>query len=450
MSIPANANYQSWGRFPDVRPSGVVCQARDAALALDRSSGQTYLPFGNGRSYGDSCLNEGGTLIDCRNLDRIVSFDAKSGIVCCEAGVLLSDMLRLIVPQGWFLPVTPGTRFVTIGGAIANDVHGKNHHVAGTLGCHVRCFELIRSDGSRKICSPGKNADLFRATVGGLGLTGLITWAEIQLKPVRGAAIDQEVIRFSGLNDFFQLSDESAGTHEYTVAWIDSLASGDALGRGLFIRGNHAAQETKSMPILTDSRLEFPIEPPFPLLNRFTLKAFNTLYYRKQISRHKRAQVHYEPFFYPLDKIRKWYRLYGPKGLLQHQSVVPRANAIDVVGELLQRSMRAGAGSFLTVLKEFGSLSSPGMMSFPRHGVTLTLDFANRGASTLRLLDELDAVVRQAGGAVNPYKDARMSAENFQAFFPQWKEFSAYTDPCFSSSFWRRVTGREASLEHAA
>ncbi len=435
-----DATYQSWGRFPAARQSGVVPNHRDAPLPLDRASGNTYLPFGNGRSYGDSCLNDGGVLIDCRGLDRVIAFDATAGVLRCEAGVLLADILPLILPEGWFLPVTPGTQFVTVGGAIANDVHGKNHHVAGTLGRHVRRFELLRSDGSRRICSPRKNTEWFRATVGGLGLTGVITWAEIQLKPVANAAIEQEVIRFSGLREFFELSRESEVSHEYTVSWVDSLAGGAALGRGLFIRGNHAGEGAGPVPGAPGRPVEFPLDPPFPLLNRLTLRAFNTLYYRKQLSKQKRALVHCEPFFYPLDRVRKWYRLYGPKGLLQHQSVIPHEAGEAAVRELLERSLNAGAGSFLTVLKEFGPLPSAGMMSFPRPGVTLTLDFANRGRKTLALLDELDSVVREAGGAVNPYKDARMSAESFQAFFPQWRAFTAYADPCFSSSFWRRVT----------
>ncbi len=433
-------SYQSWSVFPIAQQSGVTLDNYNAPLPIDRASGNNYLPFGNGRSYGDCCLNDGGVLIDCRGLNRIIDFDAETGVLRCEAGVLLADILKLVLPKGWFLPVTPGTQLVTVGGAIANDVHGKNHHVAGTLGRYVRRFELLRSDGSRRICSPQENTTWFEATVGGLGLTGVITWAEIQMKPVANSAIDQEVIRFSGLRDFFDLSRDSENTHEYTVAWIDSLASGAALGRGLFIRGNHAGEDDGPVPEAPGKPINMPFNPPFPLINWFSLKCFNALYYRKQLARRKRSLVHYEPFFYPLDRIRNWYRLYGPKGLLQHQSVIPHEVGEEAVRELLERSMRAGAGSFLTVLKEFGSISSAGMMSFPRPGVTLTLDFSNQGKKVFVLLEDLDAVVREAGGAVNPYKDGRMSAESFQGFFPQWQAFSAYIDPRFSSSLWRRVT----------
>ncbi len=200
------------------------------------------LPYGNGRSYGDSCLNVGAALIQTRSLDRYISFDAEAGILVCEAGVLIGEILQLIVPRGWFVPVTPGTRFVTVGGAIANDVHGKNHHRTGTFARHVRRFELLRSDGSRRICSPTENADLFAATAGGLGLTGIITWAELGLRPIPGARLDVETIRFGGLDEFIALCADSDADYEYTVAWVDCLGRGKHLGRGLFQRGNHAAE----------------------------------------------------------------------------------------------------------------------------------------------------------------------------------------------------------------
>ncbi|MCZ6589743.1 MAG: FAD-binding oxidoreductase, partial [Alphaproteobacteria bacterium] len=212
---------------------------RSTALPTTET-GKSVLAYGNGRSYGDSCLNTGGVLIDCRHLDRFISFDDGNGVLRCEAGVLLADILDVAVPRGWFPPVSPGTRLVTVGGAIANDVHGKNHHRAGTFGCHLRCFELLRSNGDRLLCSPDENQEYFQATIGGLGLTGVVTWAEMQLKPISCAYIDQEVIRFHDLAGFFRLSEASDEEFEYTVAWIDCLAKGSSLGRGLFVRGNHA------------------------------------------------------------------------------------------------------------------------------------------------------------------------------------------------------------------
>ena len=282
--------YESWGRFPKATHDVVRMNWRDGALPPD--SGKSLLPFGNGRSYGDCCLNDDGILVDARGLDRFIGFDAATGILRCEAGVLLSEILELIVPRGWFLPVTPGTQFVTIAGAVANDVHGKNHHRAGTFGRHVKCFELLRSDGSRLRCSPAENPDWFRATVGGLGLTGLITWVELQLKAISGPLIDQEVIRYGRLEEFFRLSRESDATHEYTVAWIDCAAAGASLGRGLFIRGNDATggQDRRARAA---TRLSVPFDPPFALVNGPSLRLFNQLYYHKQRQERVRSTVHY-------------------------------------------------------------------------------------------------------------------------------------------------------------
>ncbi len=435
--------YQSWGRFTRNHQSAVVLTRRNDPLPIEANGG-SYLPFGNGRSYGDSCLNEGGTLFDCRGLNRVIDFDTDRGLIRCEAGVLLADILDLSVPNGWFLPVTPGTKFITLGGAIANDVHGKNHHIRGTFGCHVRAFELLRSDGERKICTPTNNASWYGATIGGLGLTGVVTWAEIQLMRIESDQIEETVIRFANLEEFLELVRVSDATHEYTVAWIDSLAGGDKLGRGLFIRGKHAARQGNLALVPKRGRsFSIPFTPPVAVINNTTLRLFNAAYYRRQLSTVRSRCVHYEPFFYPLDGIRAWNRLYGPKGLLEHQSVIPLSGGIEVIRELLNRTLNSGLASFLTVLKVFGSLASPGLLSFPRPGLTLALDFPNRGPSTLRLLDDLDAITRSAGGAVYPGKDGHMAPASFQAFFPQWRELVPFIDPKFSSSFWRRVTAAD-------
>ena len=437
----SEAAYQSWGRYPRCTHEAVCPDDRTQPLPLELHTDASFLPFGNGRSYGDSCLNDGGVLIDCRNLNRVIAFDEVAGVLRCEAGALFSDILALAVPHGWFLPVTPGTQYITLGGAIANDIHGKNHHRAGTFGRHVLRFELLRSDGTRRICSPRENAALFSATIGGLGLTGVITWAEIQMVSIRSSHVDQEIIRFNTLDTFFELSRQSAGGWDYTVAWVDSLARGAALGRGLFLRGNHAGSGPLHAPEQRQRPVDFPIDPSFPLVNRTSLRAFNMVYFHKQLSRCRLSTVPCTGFFYPLDRIGKWYRLYGRKGLLQHQCVIPHETGPDAVRRLLEISARSGTGSFLTVLKEFGDLKSPGLLSFPRPGVTLTLDFPNRGERTFSLLERLDEIVMAAGGAVNPYKDARMSADVFQRSFPDWQELEPFIDPRFSSSFWRRVTG---------
>ncbi len=291
--------YRGWGRWPSEPQRAVRLGWRDAGIPqLD----EPLLPFGNGRSYGDSCLNTGGTLLDARGLDRFIAFDPESGILCCEAGVLLSEILDLSLPEGWFLPVTPGTRFITIGGAIANDVHGKNHHKAGTFGRHVTAFELLRSDGSRLLCTPEENAELYRATIGGLGLTGLITWAEIRLQRIKGPWIAQEVIRYRDLAEFFALSRESDQGFDYTVAWVDCVTRGRGLGRGLFMRGNFTDDPTPP-PRLAEPRLRVPFDPPFTLINGLSLRLFNQLYYRKQWGDRVAGRVPIAPFFYPLDGV---------------------------------------------------------------------------------------------------------------------------------------------------
>lgn len=428
------ARYQSWGRYPS-EPQRAV---RPACAEL-AGTGRSILAFGNGLSYGDSCLNGAGTLLDTGSLDRILSFDAATGRLRAEAGVTLARILEHAMPQGWFLPVTPGTKHVTLGGAIANDVHGKNHHRRGTFGRHVLAFDLVRSTGERMSCSPSADTSLFSATIGGLGLTGLIAEAEIALSPIKSGLIDQETIRFGRLSEFLELAAESDRGFEYSVAWIDQLARGADLGRGLFIRGNHASEGPLAPPPLTP-RLTVPFAPPVSVINRPTLTAFNALYWRQQRMGLKATRVPVDPFFYPLDKIGAWNRLYGPRGLLQHQCALPMSAGLDAVAEMLRESQRAGEASFLTVLKVFGDMPSPGLLSFPRPGLTLTLDYANSGASTLRLLERLDEIVIAAGGAINPYKDARMSPRAFAASFPRWRELEAHRDPAFCSTFWRRVT----------
>ena len=433
--------FQSWGRYPPARQNTLRLRWAVDALPAPAAGGEKLLPYGQGRSYGDSCLNDGGTLLLTRGLDRFIRFDRDSGLLRCEAGVTLAEILRLIVPQGWFLPVTPGTKFVSVGGAIANDVHGKNHHGAGTFGCHVTRFELLRSDGSRMICSPQENAAWFAATVGGLGLTGLITWAEIRLKPIANPFVAVETTRFADLDEFFALSAAAEADYEYTVAWLDCLAGGRSFGRGLFVRGNHAAPQLSGLPPIAEPQgRTFPFDAPGWMLNNLSIRAFNSAYYHRQRGKTASGFRHFDPFFYPLDAVLAWNRIYGRRGFLQYQCAVPDDDGHKAIRSILEKIVASGLGSFLSVLKTFGGIPSPGMLSFPRKGVTLALDFPMRGAGTLTLLDELDAIVRQAGGAVYPAKDARMSPESFQAYFPRWHEFSQYIDPKFSSGFWRRVT----------
>lgn len=398
------------------------------------------LPFGLGRSYGDSCLNDGGDLLLTRALDHIIAFDAECGLIRCEAGVSLEELLQVIVPRGWFLPTTPGTKFVTIGGAIANDIHGKNHHRAGTFGCHVTKLELLRSTGERLICSPSENASWFAATIGGLGLTGLITWAEVQLRRIANSMIEVESLKFANLDEFLAISAESDEHFEHTVAWVDCLAKGASLGRGVFLRGNHAGPENQVLQLHRPPRLSMPVEFPDFALNHFTIQAFNTLYYARAGHAPSHQVVHYDPFFYPLDALSQWNRIYGRRGFFQYQLVVPFSDNQQAIRKVFARIAASGQGSFLAVLKTFGARPSPGMLSFPCPGVTLALDFPNQGQGTLALFTELDQIVLAAGGRIYPAKDARMTARTFQESYPRWQDFRQYIDPGFSSSFWRRVS----------
>ena len=441
----AARRYRSWGGYPPARHRAVLPVASAAAPPDLAAVPGTVLPFAYGRSYGDSCLSDGGTLLDVRALDGILDLDEEAGLLRCEAGTTLAAILAHVVPRGWFLPVVPGTQQVSVGGAIANDIHGKNHHRVGTFGRHVAGFELLRSTGERLRCAPDENAELFRATIGGLGLTGLVLRAELRLRRIAGPRIATERIRFGSLDEFFALSAESDRDFEYTVAWIDTLARGRAMGRGVFLRGNHAEGPPAPARPPRRARLRVPFDPPARLLNPLTVRLFNATYWRVPPARRSARVVPYEPFFFPLDAVADWNRLYGGPGFLQYQCVVPPDGAREHVAELLARAAASRAASFLSVLKWFGDVPSPGMLSFPRPGVTLTLDFAFRGASTLRLLDELDLIVERAGGALYPAKDARMSPTTFQRCFPAWERFAALADPKFSSSFWERVTAPRAA-----
>lgn len=432
------AKFQSWGRYPRVEQKGQYLSWLDEALP---SGEESLLPFGMGRSYGDSCLNSEGLVLATQYLNRFIEFNESTGVLRAESGVTLAEIIDLVLPRGWFLPVTPGTKFVTLGGAVANDVHGKNHHRDGNFGHHVISFELIRSGGERLVCSTEENTAFFEATIGGLGLTGLIAWVEVQLKPVKSAFMDVESIRFGNLDEFKQLSNESSEGFLYTVAWIDCQSTGDGMGRGLFMRANHHRDESSNLPIQIKSdkgKISVPCVLPQGVLNPLTVKTFNSLYYRKQINKIKRSRDYFDGYFYPLDAIHNWNRIYGPQGFLQYQFVVPSED-YAAIKEALGIIVQSGAGSFLAVLKEFGDIPSKGMLSFPRSGVCLALDFPNRGEKTLNLLQKLDELVIEARGAVYPAKDARMSSSAFHAFYPRVDEFSKYVDRRFSSNFWRRV-----------
>lgn len=442
-------HYESWGRYPQTgQQNAITFSWLDELQSRISSSpsGTHYLPRGLGRSYGDSCLVDStGTLLDLQACNRILEFDRERGILSAEAGASFDQILRLIVPAGWFLPVTPGTKFVTLAGAIANDIHGKNHHAAGNFGNHVIDFELLRSDGRVLRCSENDAAEsetgsLFRATIGGIGLTGVILRARFRLRKIENPLIDQEIVKYRGIREFVELSSESEALgFEYTVSWVDCLSSGEKL-RGLFIRGNHAQGQRVEAQMHGKPKLAIPVDFPNFALNPLSVRAFNELYYRKQFQKKKVGPVHFDPFFYPLDSILMWNRIYGSRGFLQYQFVVPyESDQGEAVNEIMGRIARSGQGSFLAVLKVFGAIPGRGMLSFPRPGITLALDFKNTGEPLYRLLQDLDRLVISAGGALYPAKDARMSKESFLASFPEVTEFKKWMDPVFGSRFSNRV-----------
>lgn len=429
------AGIGSWGRYPQQRHHLHVLWDRSRELPL---FGAPALPYGRGRSYGDVCLNDGGVLLSTRGLDRFISLDEERGLLRCEAGLTFEQILDLIVPRGWFLPVTPGTRFATLGGAIANDVHGKNHHRVGSFGHFVRELELLRTDGRRLLCSRQQNPEWLAATIGGLGLTGLVTWAEVELKRIHNPWLLAQTIRFFDVDEFFALSADSERDYEYTVAWIDCAARA-ARGRGLFMRANHSPALDDLPPAPRRKRLRVPFTPPLALVNRATLMPFNAAYFRFHRAGGTPELVHFDPFFYPLDAVLEWNRLYGPRGFLQYQCVVPLGERAAIT-ELLDRIGQRRSGSFLAVLKTFGDRAADGMLSFPRAGITLALDFPIVGPDTFALMTELDRIVLDAKGAIYPAKDARMPPAMFRAGFPAAERFTQFIDAGLSSSFWRRVT----------
>lgn len=426
----------SWGRL-SAQPHRVQRLSDRHRLDLARGPAEgPGLPYGNGRSYGDVCLNSGGLLWATRGLDRFIEFDPISGVIECEAGVLLDDIIAVALPAGWFLPVTPGTRFVTLGGAIANDVHGKNHHRAGTLGEHVLGLTLARSDGSRIDCSPAHEARWLRATIGGLGLTGLIVRARLQLQPVPGPWLQTESLSYDKLADFFHLSRESERNWDYHVSWLDCVHGGEFEARGVFFRANHIAHDAPAPAARTRS---LPLTPPFSLINQTSLRAFNKAYFALNRRRTGLQYQHLLPFFYPLDGLLGWNRIYGPRGFYQYQCVLPRAVETDAVAGLLRAIRVSGQGSFLAVLKTFSDRASAGLLSFPMAGTTLALDFPNQGARTEQLFAQLDAIVGAAGGRLYPAKDARMPAALFRQGYPRLAEFLPYRDAGIASAMSRRL-----------
>lgn len=441
-TLSADESWRSWGRVDrGLHYRGRPYFRDEVAPLLREAQAQekSALAVGLGRSYGSSNFNTEGALVCMRGLDRLIAFDDQSGVLCAEAGVSLGEILSFCVPRGWFLSTSPGTRFVTLGGAIANDVHGKNHMHAGSIGCAIRRIGLLHSQLGQIELSSQTHAALFSATIGGLGLTGVIEWAELQLVRIPSSFIDQEQMAFGTLGEFFALCSESDQTHEHTVAWVDCTAGGAALGRGLFSRGNWA-KDGRYEAHTERTVLRLPIDAPNGLLNPLTLAGFNFAWRALHAFSPRESCVPYQKHLHPLDSIEQWNRLYGSRGFFQYQCVIPPDGAADSLADMLRVIKRYRDGSFLVVLKAMGPVASPGMISFPMAGYTLAIDFANRGESTLKLMTALDEIVAAAAGRLYPAKDGRMSGAMFKQGYKRWEEFSRHVDPALSSNFWRRVT----------
>jgi len=408
---------------------------RSADLLPQPLPGETFLAFGLGRSLSDVCLNPDGTLLRTPTMDRLLAFDETRGSMRCEAGVTLRQLLEFLTPRGWFLPTTPGTSQVTVGGAIANDVHGKDHHRNGSFGCHVTRLELRRSDGRRIECSPDAQSELFRATIGGLGLTGLITWAEFRLKRMPSPFLDVESIRFGSLEDWRRVAQED-GAWEYTVAWLDGTR---APFPGIHIRGNFAASASAGCRMRRDAVLTVPCDAPGWLLRPSLIGAFNRLKLLGQPAAVKKSRQDFQSFFYPLDQIGNWSRLYGRRGYLQYQFAAPHEHALGLLQRVLETAIASRQPAYLVVLKTLGPATSAGLLSFPTQGMTAAIDFPNLGEPTLELFNRFDEMVRAAKGRLYPAKDPRMSAAMFRDGYPAWRDFARHVDPAFSSGFWRRV-----------
>lgn len=408
-----------WGRYPRVEArQHEPADVDDLRAVLEGDSPGACIARGSGLSYGDSAL--AGDVISGLGLRHVCELDSATGILRCAAGLSLREILREIVPSGWFLPVLPGAAMVSIGGAIAADIHGKNHHRDGSFCEHVRELSLILADGEIVRCSPSHNPELYRATCGGMGLTGIILEAELQLVPITSSMMIARSQPAAGLDECFELL-EAHEQARYSVAWLDCLARGPRMGRGII----HLAEHEVGGKLRNRGRLglRIPFTAPGKLLNRHSLSLFNTAYFRWQNFRAGRNRLNHEAYFFPLDRIRDWNRLYGPAGFLQYQFVLPTEAGRDGIATVLQRVSDAGKGSFLSVLKKMGPANG-NLLSFPAGGYTLALDFV-REASLFPLLEQLDAIVLDHGGRIYLAKDARMSETVFKAGYPDWERFLA-------------------------
>lgn len=409
----------SWGQIPKHEGQQWALRAQQDACELLQKAPKPWITRGLGRSYGDSALSD--ILINVRPMKYFVDFDPTLGFLEAQAGISLAEILDVIVPKGWFLPVTPGTQYVTLGGAIASDVHGKNHHLDGTFCQHLISMQVATVTDGIVQCSAHQHPDLFKATCAGMGLTGIILSAKLQLIPIKSSFLRQTTYKIPHIEALLEAF-EHHQNQPYTVAWIDCLAKGANLGRSLFMVANHD-DHRNALTIGNPSRLGIPFDLPLSPITPTVTRLFNQLYYHRQRRAKHHQVLHYRPFFYPLDGIRRWNRLYGPKGFYQYQCIIPYNSGLLGVKRLLTLVANAQQASFLAVLKRLGDANEH-YLSFPMKGYTLAMDFKHHPTCE-SLFQHLDAEVLAQGGRIYLAKDARMSEATFKASYPQWEAFMA-------------------------
>ena len=422
---PKTQDICGWGRYP-IQSADCYRPERVNDLQKICSHSENIIAHGLSRSYGDAALNDGHDALMCRRLKRFLHFDPPTGVLECEAGLSLAELIDFALPKGYFIPVTPGTKFVTIGGAIAADVHGKNHHRDGCFSNFVESFELVVATGHIKKCSRDRNQELFWATVGGMGLTGVLLRVTLRLLPVETGYIHVTHKKASDLEQILQLFEEHSDTHQYSVAWIDCLAKGAKLGRSVLMLGEHAKHEAldakrRQRPLRPKLKRKKTIPFNFPsfALSPFTVRSFNKLFYWKHGN--SSHLVDYDQFFYPLDSINHWNRMYGKRGFVQYQCVLPFDGGDVAMRKILEALADSGRASFLAVLKAFGAEGS-GLLSFPMPGLTLALDIpVNDGLEDF--LHKLDDIVLEAGGRLYLAKDACMRGADLKQMYPRLEEF---------------------------
>ncbi len=441
---PDRHSISGWGNRPRVEARVRRPRTRQEVAALVEA-GFRGIARGLGRAYGDAAVAE--EVMDLTRLRRFIAFDEETGCLEAEAGVTLADLLETFVPRGWLPPVVPGTKFVTLGGAVAADIHGKNHHRDGSLGHHLDWIELVRADGATVRCSPEENPDLFHATCGGMGLTGIITRLALRLRRIPSAFIRMDTRKAANLTEIMAAF-ETADAATYSVAWIDCLAGGPALGRSILMTGEHAEPDELPARRRADPfripgrpRLNVPLFLPGWALNHAAMKAFNEIYYRRPLR--ARSYRDLDRFFFPLDSIGNWNRIYGRRGFIQYQFVLPRDRCADALPRILERIQASGRASFLAVLKLFGPAhpDRPPSLGFPREGYTLALDFP-WDDRTERLTPELDALVLEAGGRIYLAKDACMAPATFATMYPQATDVRAQLPDGGPARFASHQSGR--------